>query len=182
MITNVRIIATTTKNLSVLVQQGSFREDLYYLLSGLTIEVEPLRNRIEDLENLVDTYIKLYCDMYSRYHVLTSGAKKILMEYPWYGNLIQLESFCDRMILSATHRTLDEVFIKQLMNELYPIIHQQNNREKIIVYKDPEALVISEMLEKHGGNRALVAEELGISKTTLWRHMKKYGISNKYRV
>ncbi|MDD3173093.1 MAG: helix-turn-helix domain-containing protein [Herbinix sp.] len=68
------------------------------------------------------------------------------------------------------------------MNELYPIIHQQNNREKIIVYKDPEALVISEMLEKHGGNRALVAEELGISKTTLWRHMKKYGISNKYRV
>lgn len=182
MITDVRIIATTTKNLSVLVQQGTFREDLYYLLSGLTIEVEPLRNRPEDLENLIDTYIKLYCDMYSRYHVLTAGGKKILMEYPWYGNLIQLESFCDRMILSATHRTLDEVFIKHLINELYPVIKQQNSRERIIVYKDPEAVVISEMLEKHGGNRALVAEELGISKTTLWRHMKKYGISNKYKV
>jgi transcriptional regulator with PAS, ATPase and Fis domain len=182
MITDVRIIATTTKNLNVLVQQGTFREDLFYLLSGLTIEVEPLRNRPEDLEKLIDTYIKLYCEMYSRYHVLTTGAKKILMEYPWYGNLIQLESFCDRMILTATHRTLDEVFMKQLMNELYPIIHQQNNRERIIVYKDPEAVIISEMLEKHGGNRTLVAEELGISKTTLWRHMKKYGISNKYKV
>ena len=180
MSTDVRIIATTTKKLSVLVQQGVFREDLYYLLSGLTIDVEPLRNRLEDLEKLIDTYLKLYCDMYSRYHVLTAGAKKILMEYPWYGNLIQLESFCDRMILSATHRTLDEVFVKELMDELYPIIHNQNSRETVILYKDPEAVIISEMLEKYGGNRALVAQELGISKTTLWRHMKKYGISNKY--
>lgn len=177
---DVRIIATTTRKLSVLVQQGQFREDLYYLLSGLTIDVEPLRNRPEDLDKLIDTYITLYCDIYSRYHVITAGAKKILMEYPWYGNLIQLESFCDRMILSAAHRSLDEVFIKYLLNELYPIIHQQNSREKIIVYKDPEAIVITEMLEKHSGNRTLAAQELGISKTTLWRHMKKYGISNKY--
>jgi transcriptional regulator with PAS, ATPase and Fis domain len=179
---DVRIIATTTRKLSVLVEQGLFREDLYYLLSGLTIDVEPLRNRPEDLEALLDTYIKLYCEMYSRYHVLTVGAKKILMEYPWFGNLIQLESFCDRMILSANQRTLDEVFIKYLLNELYPIIHQQNSREKIIVYKDPEAVAITQTLENHGGNRTLAAAELGISKTTLWRHMKKYGISNKYEV
>jgi transcriptional regulator with PAS, ATPase and Fis domain len=177
---DIRIIATTTKKLSLLVQQGQFREDLYYLLSGLTIDVEPLRNRPEDLDKLIDTYISLYCDIYSRYHVITAGAKKILMEYPWYGNLIQLESFCDRMILSATHRSLDEVFIRHLLNELYPIIHQQNSRERIIVYKDPEALLITETLEKHCGNRTLAAQELGISKTTLWRHMKKYGISNKY--
>ncbi|MHB8130103.1 MAG: sigma 54-interacting transcriptional regulator [Mobilitalea sp.] len=177
---DVRIITTTTKKLSILVQQGLFREDLYYLLSGLTIDVEPLRKRSEDLEKLLETYIKLYCDMYSRYHVLTAGAKRILLDYPWYGNLIQLESFCDRMILSASHRTLDEVFIMELLNELYPIIQQQNNRERIVVYKDPEALVITEVLEKHGGNRTLAASELGISKTTLWRHMKKYGISNKY--
>lgn len=177
---DVRIIATTTRKLSVLVQQGLFREDLYYLLSGLTIDVEPLRNRPEDLETLLDMYMKLYCDMYSRYHVLTVGAKKILMEYPWQGNLIQLESFCDRMILSAKHRTLDELYIKHLLNELYPIIHQQNNREKIIVYKDPEAVAITETLEKCEGNRTMAAAELGISKTTLWRHMKKYGISNKY--
>lgn len=177
---DVRIIATTTRKLSVLVQQGLFREDLYYLLSGLTIDVEPLRNRPEDLENLIDTYIKLYCDMYSRYHVLTVGAKKILLEYPWYGNLIQLESFCDRMILSANQRTLDELYIKHLLNELYPIIQQHSNREKVIIYKDPEAVVITETLEKYDGNRTLTAAELGISKTTLWRHMKKYGISNKY--
>ena len=177
---DVRIIATTTKNLSVLVEQGKFREDLYYLLSGLTINVESLRNRPEDLSSLIDTYIKLYCDMYSRYHVLTTGAKKILLEYPWYGNLIQLESFCDRMILSATHRTLDEVFIQELLNELYPIIHQKNSRERIVIYKDPESIMITDALKKHNGNRAEAAKELGISKTTLWRHMKKHGISNNY--
>jgi transcriptional regulator with PAS, ATPase and Fis domain len=177
---DVRIIATTSKTLSVLVQQGLFREDLYYLLSGLVIDVEPLRRRPEDLEQLVDTYVKLYCDIYSRYHVLTNGAKEALMEYPWNGNLIQLESFCDRMILSAMHRTIDEVFIKHLFSELYPIIQQQHNREKIVIYKDPEAVIITDALEKHGGNRSLAAAELGMSKTTLWRHMKKYGISNKY--
>lgn len=179
---DVRIIATTTKKLSLLVEQGLFREDLYYLLSGLTIEVEPLRNRVSDLSMLIDTYMKLYCDMYSRYHVLTAGAKKVLMDYPWHGNLIQLESFCDRMILSATHRTLDEIFTRHLLEELYPVIRQQNQVNKIVVYKDPEVIALADVLEKYQGNRTLAAEELGISKTTLWRHMKKYGISNKYGV
>ncbi len=178
-----KIIATTTKNLGVLISQGSFREDLYYLLSGLTLDVEPLRNRPEDLEFLIDHHVKSYCELYSRYHVLTAGAKKILMEYPWYGNLIQLESFCDRMILSATRRSIDEVYIKKLLEELYPVIQQQNSgKEKIVIYKSPEANMIMQTLEKYSGNRALAAEELGISKTTLWRHMKKYGISGKYDI
>ncbi len=180
---NVKIIATTSKNLRILVNNGLFREDLYYLLSGLTIDVEPIRNRPEDLEYLIDNYVKLYCDMYSRFHVLTAGARKRLLEYPWHGNLIQLESFCDRMILTASHRSIDEVYVIKLLEELYPIIGQQNSsKEKIVIYKDPEAMKISQTLEKHDGNRTLAAEELGISKTTLWRHMKKYGISSKYNV
>ena len=180
---DVKIIATTSKNLSILVKQGLFREDLYYLLSGLTIDVEAIRNRPEDLEYLIDNYVKLYCDMYSRFHVLTAGAKKRLLEYPWYGNLIQLESFCDRMILTASHRSIDEAYVVKLLEELYPILGQQNSsKEKIVIYKDPEAIKISETLEKYDGNRTLAAEELGISKTTLWRHMKKLGITSKYNV
>ncbi len=180
---DVKIIATTSKNLSILVKQGLFREDLYYLLSGLTIDVEPIRSRPEDLEYLIDNYVKLYCDMYSRFHVLTAGAKKRLLEYPWYGNLIQLESFCDRMILTASHRSIDEAYVVKLLEELYPILGQQNSsKEKIVIYKDPEAIKISETLEKYDGNRTLAAEELGISKTTLWRHMKKLGITSKYNV
>lgn len=178
---DVRIIATTTKNLSVLVKEGKFREDLYYLLNGLTIEIPPLRNRLEDLEYMIDKYIELYNDIYSRYHILTSRGKKAIMEYPWHGNLIQLESFCDRLILSASQRSLDEGYVRNLILELYPIIHQQNKQERIVVYKDPEAIVITEALKKHNGNRNLVAQELGISTTTLWRRMKKYGISAKFK-
>ncbi len=180
---DVKIIATTSKNLSVLVKQGLFREDLYYLLCGLTIDVEALRNRPEDLDYLIDNYVKIYCDLYSRYHVMTAGAKQRMMEYPWYGNLIQLESFCDRMILGASHRSIDESYITVLLEELYPIAQQlRSGKEKLIIYKDPEAVKISEILEKYDGNRTLAAEELGISKTTLWRHMKKFGISGKYNV
>ena len=115
--------------------------------------------------------------------MLTAGAKQRLLEYPWYGNLIQLESFCDRMILSATHRSIDEAYVTLLLEELYPIVQQQgNSKEKLVIYKDPEAITISQTLEKYNGNRTLAAEELGISKTTLWRHMKKLGITSKYNV
>ncbi len=180
---DVKIIATTSKNLSVLVTQGLFREDLYYLLCGLTIDVDPIRNRPEDLEYLIDNYVKIYCDLYSRYHVLTAGAKQRMLTYPWYGNLIQLESFCDRMILAAGHRSIDEAYVTELLDELYPIVQQQgNSKEKLVIYKDPEAIAISQVLEKHNGNRTLAAEELGISKTTLWRHMKRLGITSKYQV
>jgi transcriptional regulator with PAS, ATPase and Fis domain len=178
----VRLMVSTTKNLCALVQQGLFREDLYYLVMGLTLEIPPLRKRTDDLEKLLEGYIKKYSEIYSRYHVLTAGAKKILLDYPWYGNLLQLESFCERMILTANHRSINEIYVNYLLDELYPVIHQQNSREKVIIYKDPEALEIAAILEKHGGNRAIAAQELGISKTTLWRHMKKCGISNKYDV
>lgn len=181
---DVRVIATTSKNLGILVSQDLFREDLYYLLNSLLIEIPPLRERTEDLEQLFDTYIKEYCNLYSRYHVLTAGARKLLIKYHWPGNTVQLESFCERMILSATHRTLDEIYVNSLLNQLYPPLQNSNkfSNEKLVIYKNPEAQTIAEVLEKYNGNRTLASEALGMSKTTLWRHMKKYGISNKYSI
>lgn len=177
---DVRVIATTTKNLSAMISEGLFREDLYYILHGLIIDIPPLRKRGEDLEYFLDSYIKEYCNMYSRYHVLTTGAKKILLGYSWHGNIIQLESFCERLILTANHRTLDEIYVTNLINDLYPSIHTKSIVDIPVSYKDPEAQTLKYVLERHNGNRALAAEELGISKTTLWRHMKKYGIASKY--
>ncbi|NCC75371.1 MAG: hypothetical protein EOM08_02940 [Clostridia bacterium] len=86
------------------------------------------------------------------------------------------------MILTASHRTIDEVFIKDLMHQLYPLIQHQEGRETVVVYQSPEAIAITQALENHQGNRELAAAELGISKTTLWRYMKKFGISSKFNV
>jgi len=179
---DVRIIATTSRHLDTLVEQGLFRADLYYLLNGLTLDIPPLRERREDIGHFLDLFTKRYFDIYARFHVLTAGARKTILDYNWEGNIIQLESFCERMILTASHRTIDEVFIKDLMQQLYPLIQRQEGRETVVVYQSPEAIAITQALENHQGNRELAAAELGISKTTLWRYMKKYGISSKFNM
>jgi len=176
---DVRIITSCEKNLLFKMQEGNFRTDLYYILSSLSLEIPPLRERREDIGDFIDKYVKIFSDMYSKYHVLTEGAYNMLINYYWAGNLLQLKSFIERMILSSKHRTIDEVFVKLLIDEMYPVIHKEDNIERMIVYKNPEAVKISELLKKYNGNRTLVANELKVSKTTLWRYMKKFGIASK---
>lgn len=182
---NVRILAEEEKELSDLVREGKFRPDLAYLLSGLTLTVPPLRERPEDLEIFLETYIERACDCYGRYHVLTQGAKKRIYDYPWPGNRLQLEAFCDRLILTARKRSLDEIQVSQLLETMYPKRQEEDARDgrngqstqkRQMEPADGEGKRLLEALEKCRGNRMQAARELGISKTTLWRRMKQYGI------
>lgn len=70
----------------------------------------------------------------------------------------------------------------QLLNESYPVVLRRRPEKPIVVYKDPEAAHIAELLEKHNGNRTMVAKEMNISTTTLWRKIKKHQINTKYTV
>ena len=83
-------------------------------------------------------------------------------------------------MLTSEKRSIDEVMVQKLYEELYPYIGESGGRDKVIVYKSKEAVELGALLEKYHGNRSLVAEELGISTTTLWRRMKKYGIEAAY--
>ena len=102
-----------------------------------------------------------------------------LQEQQWNGNKVQLESFCERLFLSVSRRTIQAQHVQYLWDELYPVTEVSKDQQKVVVYKHPEALKISGLLEKYRGNRVKVAEDMGISTTTLWRHMKKYGIMDK---
>lgn len=175
---DLRIIATCSESLASLVEKGLFREDLYYLLSGLTLEVPPLRERPQDLKDTIRQYFKAFCELYDRYHTLTEGAFNVMLSYPWYGNRIQIESFCERLILLAKHRSIDEGTVRALLNKMYPIIREQKHMEHIVLYSSPEAEQIQDVLTKYNGDRTKTADELGISKTTLWRRMKKYGLND----
>ena len=196
---DVRVMVTTKTPLAALMRRGILREDLYYLLEGLSVKIPPLRERPEDLEWKIDTCIKECCEHYSRYHVLTQGAKKKLMGYPWEGNLFQVENFCERLILSANKRSLDENVVGELLAKLYPAggvysigdpdVHSAEGRNGSATDKTgngtaataerrlpEEALKIRETLDQMAGSREKTAKELGISKATLWRKMKKYGL------
>ena len=176
---DVRIIASAPENLEKGMESGQIYEDLSYILQGLTVSVPPLRERREDLKDLLGKYMKEFCNNYSHYHVLTSGAEKILLDYSWEGNLIQLQNFCERLILTANRRTIDEIAVTRLIDEMYTASSFYKSEKK--QYISPEAVRLKQTLEKHAGNRERTAEALGISKATLWRHMKKYGIQFPFK-
>ncbi|GLB28950.1 sigma-54-dependent Fis family transcriptional regulator [Lacrimispora amygdalina] len=174
----VRIMVTGTVPLSELVKKQDFRKELYYLLEGLTVTIPPLRERKEDLEFKIRETIRDCCEHYSRFHVLTKGACKVLLDYPWKGNLIQVENFCERLILTAEKRSLDEAAVEDLLTEMYPDESSVEKEDPVIKNAEVpyplEAGEIKNTLLKLGGNREKTAKELGISKATLWRKMKKY--------
>lgn len=175
---DVRVMVTTRESLASYMHRGMLREDLYYLLEGLTIRVPSLRERPEDLETKLDCSISDCCEHYSRYHVLTQGAREKLMEYPWNGNLFQVENFCERLILMAQKRSLDETTVVRTLRELYPDSDCMQGHESVEQMSDipEEARQISQMLLRMSGSREKTASALGISKATLWRKMKKYDL------
>ena len=176
----VRVIVSTRKELAMLVRGGAFREDLYYLLSPLKIELPPLRSHRSDISKLAERYLHHFNTAYSRYVELSKEAYQVLEGYSWEGNLLQLECFCERLVLTSRRRQVEEGTVQNLLQELYPMIRELDGSNQKILLKHPEAVRITELLERHNGNRLAAAGEMGISTTTLWRKMKKYGIGSKY--
>lgn len=177
---DVRIIGSSKINLKHLVEKGEFSEELYYMLQSLVLEIPSLNERPEDLRNCFDKELKIYKEKYNRPLSVTEGAYKKLQELRWTGNGIQLRSFCERLVLTAKKRMIDEVVLQNLYDELFPHVEESHGEKRILVYRSQETDELEELLERFHGNRKLVAEELGISTTTLWRRMKKYGIEANY--
>ena len=175
---NVRLIVSTENNLLEWVERGEFRRDLYYALNVLSLEVPPLRKRRADIPGWMDYYLEEYQKKYKRYMNLTNGARQYAQNYDWPGNLEQLNNVCERIVMLTEKRNVDEVFLRKQLEEVTPLMTAKT--EKVVVVQDAKALKISQLLSTYGGNREKVAAEMGISKTTLWRYMKKYGIEPNY--
>lgn len=182
---DVRIIAASHQPLLNVMREGRFREDLYYLLAGLMVKIPPLRERKEDLRITIETGIRTCCENYSRFHVLTRGALERLLEYPWNGNLLQVENFCERLILTANKRSLDEIAVSRVLADmdqeaadsetLRPGTGKFGNEKE---YPEEAARILKTLREMRG-NREKTAQTLEMSKATLWRRMKEYGIEWK---
>ena len=94
------------------------------------------------------------------------------------GNLDQLCSVCERLVLLTRKRNIDEVFLRQQLEQVTP--RMLPGTEQIVLYKDQKAVEIAALLKKYHGNRQKIADELGVSKTTLWRYLKKFDIKPEY--
>ncbi|MCI8889728.1 MAG: sigma 54-interacting transcriptional regulator [Hungatella sp.] len=170
-----RIIGCTSKNLLELKKKGRLRNDLYYLLHTFCLSVPEFSERKQDVRLLAQEYTHRYMNLYSRFHIITDDAIKAIVDYYWEGNDLQLEAFCERLVLTVGSRKITKEIVKSLLDELYghkgrelfeePPEEERGNREL-------EKLKWA--LEQYGGNRILTAKSLGISTSTLWRKMKKY--------
>ena len=175
---NVRIIAATRSNLIAKVENGTFRTDLYYAVNALGITVKPLRQRREDIMPWVNYYLNQWKERYDKVVHLTHGAKNFLMEYDWPGNLNEINSVCEKIVLLSESRNVDEGFLRRQIDQLTP--KMMPGTEQIVLYKDEKAVEIAALLKKYDGNRQKVADALGVSKTTLWRYIRKFGIDKDY--
>lgn len=193
---NFRLVAATNQDLHTMVRERVFREDLYFRLSVLNIEIPPLRERGRDILLLTEYFIRQYSQrMGWEIPGTTEAAKRVLLEYDWPGNVRQLENAIIYAVNVADEQDID---ISQLPKELQTlhetkaefqpqILEQQKADEEDKTTEDPlfsmkesEKLVLMRTMAKAGYNIGVAANFLGISKTTLYRKLKEHKISTKY--
>lgn len=109
---------------------------------------------------------------------LTQDAREFLIRYDWPGNLIQMQSLCEQMTLLSQHQNINEGFLRYQIEQTVPKFLR--GTEQVVIYRDEEGERIAALLEQYGGNRKKTADALGISTTTLWRRMKKYGVGKDF--
>jgi len=174
---DVRIIAASNKPLAALVQQGSFREDLFYRLKVVTLELPPLRQRADDVPLLVDHFLDLIAaQMKSTKKHLTKVALRRLMDYSWPGNVRQLEHalmnasvLADTDVLDQDDFTLEAPTARKDTRQSHPLTGQQRQTR--------EKEQILEALEACNWNKSKAARRLGMPRRTFYRRLKNYDIS-----
>ncbi len=182
---NVRVIASAADDLYPLVREGKFSEPLYCLLSQLEIELPPLRERREDIPRLLNVYVEQYCAFYRKYIVLTEDARELISALPWPGNTLQLRLFIEKVVLLSENKVVDAEIVRRYQPRTFLTKESPGKPDApvpLVVYGDREAKHILQMLEEFGGNRIRVAQAMGISKSTLWRRMKKLGIEHTFKL
>ncbi len=175
--TDVRIIAATNKDLSRLVNEGKFRDDLFYRLNVVKIELPPLSERREDIPLLIEAFInKFNAKMGKQITGLSDQASRILLKYDYPGNVRELENIIEHAFVLCKGNIIEvDCLPKEIMGN-----QEKESIDKPISVEKPferaEAEVIERTLRKYDGNRIKTARELGIERTTLWRKLKKYGL------
>lgn len=186
---DVRVIAATNLNLYKMVQEGKFREDLFYRISVLNFRVPPLRDRKEDIPLLTAFIIK---KMNKEHHTgviqVSPGGLNLITKYDWPGNVRELENFLEKAVILSDSQVIDEMFVEALLNghsaynaKKIRNVKNGESQESILVkmgqLKDMEMQIIDAASKLVKGDKTLLAEKLGISRTTLWKRLKELEIN-----
>lgn len=178
---DVRVIAATNRNLELEIQEGRFRKDLYFRLNVVTLKVSPLRDRIDDIGDLVNTFLERISRATGEpKRQVSSEAMRMLKTYSWPGNVRELENFVERAVALGTEKTLDPSDFPTQLSARFsqPKVSTERDRfprgRRVIPIAEVERHAILNAVTEAKGDKLLAAKMLGIGKTTLYRKLQQY--------
>lgn len=174
-----RIISATNRNIKEMIENGTFREDLYYRLNVIEMELRPLRERPEDTMALIYYFLNKFNKKYKREHSISPECRDILLDYSWPGNIRELENMMERLVVVVVESVIDVCHLPKVFSEAFSKKMQyikknesQTNRFDLAI-SQVERKMIVEAYQKHGSSRK-VAQALNISQSRAHRLIEKY--------
>ena len=167
---DIRLICATNRNLTDMVRDGEFREDLLYRINTILIEVPPLRDRVDDIPILANYFLKINSERYGKEGMkFTTHTLEKLANHDWPGNVRELQHAVEKAVImsdSAVLKPSDFVFTSEV----------RSTSSAEMTLDDMEKRMIIESLKRYNGNMSIVAVKLGITRQTLYNKMRKYSI------
>lgn len=178
---DVRLLCSSNKDLRAMVEQGLFREDLYYRLTVVPLTVPPLRERSEDIPFLVQSFMQKFCSRYNLERIMLPESLDLLIKRPWFGNVRELENFIERLVVTSIRREIRPKDISVTDPEIHThsTIHIENSIDKTCnlrsVLQKVETELLRKAFDKYKSSRK-VAKALGIDQSTALRKARKLGL------
>jgi two-component system nitrogen regulation response regulator NtrX len=180
---DVRVLSATNVNIQERIDNNLFRKDLFYRLNDTSIHIPPIRERIEDIRELIEYFVADICDEHNTpVKEITDEAVSLLLNYPWYGNVRELKHKLQEIIIYHNDKTIDMEDVKEWM-EMLTEDYEQNDfvNENTLrgARENFEREHIQKILAAHNWNIPAAANSLGIERTNLYRKMKQLGIKRE---
>jgi DNA-binding NtrC family response regulator len=166
---DVRVVAATNRDVQKLVEEGKFREDLWYRLNVVRITVPPLCERATDIPLLVHYFLKRYNERYHLDTRLTDSGLRVMQDYSWPGNIRQLQHMMERLTILAPGHRIDADAVRDA-------IEQTDSRDVTDSLADTEAEQIRRVMAATNGNKSRASKILGIERKTLYRKLERMGL------
>jgi transcriptional regulator with PAS, ATPase and Fis domain len=171
---DVRLICATNMPLYQMVNENKFRQDLLYRINTVEVKVPSLRERLEDIPELIEHFVKIYGKKYNMPNKRVSqSTMRRLEKHTWPGNIRELQHAVERAIIMGESNILEpgDFFLSQMDKEQSNEINTTSMN-----LEETERMLIRKVIDKHGGNISKAAKELGLTRASLYRRLEKYGI------
>ena len=171
---DIRLICATNMNLHEMVADKEFRQDLMYRINTIEIQIPPLRERLEDIPLIAEHYLKYYVKKYNKtVRSLSPASLKRMQKYHWPGNVRELQHAVERAVILCKGHVLET---EDFFFNMHPEREQENISFEDLNIEDMEKILVRKALKKHNGNITQAANELGLTRSSLYRRMEKYDL------